>query len=325
MRRSLVLLFSFVVGCFACDRAGGDAPAHAAAPAPELAGGEVAAAAPTAVPAGSGEVAQAGSYADDRYPGLLFELLTPPEKTRFVGLGEAELCPCEGTVASLDACLQTETVCELALQVGALMMRMVKESSPDMEITDAAQRYVENARRVWEFDLTNVPWAGAETPRSTMIVFSDFECPHCRELAGVVDRLLAAHGDTLRVYYKQFPLPMHQHAPYAAVAALAAARQGQFKAYHDAIFEHQAALQASEDPTPLLVQLATDIGLNVDRFVQDANDPALQALVDRDRREGITADIMATPTIYVDGVKLLDAYSYEALEARIAPASPPSN
>lgn len=274
----------------------------------------------TAEPAteGSGAaVAQAPAVDPERYPGLLFELLNDAERARFVGLAEAELCPCEGSVQSLDACLQTEAVCELGLQAGAAMMRMVKEGATDVQISDAVQQNIANARRVWTFELEDTPWVGAEEPEIVLVNFSDFECPHCREFAHVLHRMLETHGDRVRVYYKQFPLGGHRNAAAAAIAALAAHEQGQFGPYHDLVFEHQSALSAADDPTGLLMALGSQLGLNMDRLAEDANSPAVRAQVDADRAEGIAAGIQSTPTCFFNGVQMLGGYTYDDLIARI--------
>ncbi len=258
-----------------------------------------------------------------RYPGLLFELLDGTERGRFVGLAEAEFCPCEGAMVSLDACLRTEDVCELGLQVGALMMRFVKEGAQDVEITDGVQQFVQNARRVWEFDLTDAPCIGAEEPTLTLVNFSDFECPHCREFTHSLDSVVRAHPEQIRVCYKQFPLASHPNAAAAAIAALAAHAQGSFIEYHDLVFEHQPALSAAEDPTALLLALANEAGLNTERFIESANSEALQQQVERDRAEGIASGLMSTPTCFFNGVKMMGGYTTEELTVRVNEALAP--
>lgn len=271
---------------------------------------------PAAQPGTEVAVAEDGP-SPTRYPGLLFELLDGTERGRFVGLAEAEFCPCDGPMTSLDACLQAEDVCELGLQVGALMMRFVKEGAQDVEITDGIQQFVQNARRVWEFDLTNSPCIGAEEPTITLVNFSDFECPHCREFTHALDAVVEAHPDQVRVCYKQFPLASHPNAGAAAIAALAAHAQGSFIEYHDLVFEHQPALSAAEDPTALLVSLANQAGLNSERFVESANAESSRLQIEADRAEGIAAGLMSTPTCFVNGVKMMGGYTTEDLTARI--------
>ena len=269
------------------------------------------------------EVAQADDGegpTPDRYPGLLFQLLDGAERMRYVSLAEAELCPCEGAMQSLDACLQTEEVCELGLQAGALMMRFVKEGAQDVEITDAVQTFVQNARRVWEFDLSNTPCVGPDDATITLVNFSDFECPHCAEFSHALHNAIEANPETLRVCFKQYPLLAHPNATTAAVASIAAHRQGRFIEYHDLVFANQAALSAADDPASLLVSLANEAGLNAERFVEDANSESARQHVEADRVEGAEAQLTSTPTCFFNGVRMMDGYSDEELTAKIAEA-----
>lgn len=263
-------------------------------------------------------VAQATEISADRYPGLMFALLEPAERATFVRLAEAELCPCNGAPSSLDSCLRsTESACELSLQVGALMMRRIKERAGDVEILDEVQQYIENTRRVHTFDLTSTPWRGAESATVTVVEFADFQCPHCALLSDVMDDLVARYGDRVRFYYKQFPLQSHPQAFAASVASLAAHRQGSFWDYESMIFHNQDRLSLATDPTPLLVQWAQELGLNSERFVADLASAELAAQVNADRAEGMAAGMQATPTVFVNGVMVLDEYTLEGLSAVI--------
>jgi protein-disulfide isomerase len=283
--------------------------AHAAAPeevaAPPEASGEPAA------------VAQAGAPAPDRYPLLNFGLLDVDERVRFLSIAEAELCPCDGTASSLDACLQAEDVCMLAVTTAEIGMRMIKESAGDLEISDAMTQHVANARRVHTFDLSNTPWKGAEGATVTVVEFADFECPHCAELANVVRQLAERYGDRVRFYYKSFPLESHRNALAASLASHAAHRQGYFWQMHDLIFTHQRELQNATDANALLLSWAEQIGMNLERFQTDMADPAILAIVNAERQEGLTAGLSATPTLFINGVMVQDGYDVEGLSAQL--------
>lgn len=287
---------------------------EAEAPTPD----DAPAAAPSNAPSEAAEVAQG----EARYPALRFEMLPEQAQGRFIELASAELCPCEGTVASLDACLKDENVCEMGVQVAALMMQLIVGGMDSVEITDTVQSFVENMRRVHTFALDDTPYQGAEEPDVVIVEFSDFECPHCARMSAMWPELLETYGDRVRVYHKQFPLGSHRNAAAASTAALAAHRQGRFVPFHDLVFEHQAQLQLASDPTPLFLEWAEACGLNIERFQTDMADPALAEMVSRDRAEGLAAGIQSTPTIFLNGVMVLDGYEESALRARIDAALP---
>lgn len=295
-----------------------------------------AAAVETAKPAsvtggGSAEVAAAGGEVADapsamRYgQNLPFVILEGAERKRFVALATAELCPCDGQVSSLDDCLQkTETACSLAVESAQMMMRAIKEKASDAQVTEKVQQTVANARKVHTFALEGRPSEGASKPVLTLVEFFDFECPHCKMMAEIVSKVAAAHKAELQVVHKQFPLASHRNAPRASVAALAAHKQGGYWPFHDALFAHQQELAMAEDPMPLFEQFAKEAGLNLTKFKADMADPAIAKMVADDRAEGDQAGIDATPTLYLNGVKVTDAHTEEDLvriiEAKIASA-----
>ena len=98
----------------------------------------------------------------------------------------------------------------------------------------------------------------------------------------------------IRDSFKHYPLSMHPNAKEAAVAAVAADRQGKFSEMHDILFENQNDLQPSN-----LEKYAKEIGLNMTKFRADMKDKKVRAKVDADRAEGEMAGVEATPSIYV--------------------------
>jgi protein-disulfide isomerase len=58
--------------------------------------------------------------------------------------------------------------------------------------------------------------------------FGDFQCPYCARLAHVLDTVAARVPGGIRVYFRQYPLPIHPYARAAAVASECAAVQGRF-------------------------------------------------------------------------------------------------
>ena len=245
---------------------------------------------------------------------LPFAILEGAERKRFVALATAELCPCDGQVSSLDDCLQKpETACSLAVESGQVMMRAIKEKASDAQITDKVQQGVANARKVHTFSLEGRPSEGSATATATLVEFFDFECPHCKLMAEIVAKVSASHKAELQVVHKQFPLASHRNSPRASVAALAAHKQGRYWEFHDALFANQAELSAADDPATLFEKFAKEAGLNLTKFNADLNDPALAKMVADDRAEGETAGIDATPTLYLNGVKLTDAHTEDDL------------
>lgn len=314
----MMLTVCLMTGCGKTDEA---QAAAVGAVAPAAAAGSGTGAAAAELVAAAADAPSAMRYGQN----LPFAILEAGERKRFVALASAELCPCDGQVSSLDDCLQkTETACSLAVESAQLMLRAIKEKASDAQITAKVQQGVANARKVHTFALEGRPFEGGAQAQVTLVEFFDFECPHCKMMAEIVSKVAKAHASELRVVHKQFPLASHRNAPRASLAALAAHKQGRYWEFHDALFAHQSELSMAEDPMPLFEQFAKEAGLNLAKFKGDLSDPALAKLVADDRAEGEQAGIDATPTLYLNGVKVADAHTEEDLvriiEAKLASA-----
>lgn len=250
----------------------------------------------------------------DFYPSIGFTVLDPQERLQFVDLAAGEACPCPGTERTLSDCLQTPSDrCRVAVQLASLMMRRLKEDMPLEEIRDAVARQIATATTPLEFDLEHVNFRGSPEAPLQLVVFSDFECPSCRQFATRLDMIAEQYGDQICIYFKHFPLPQHQNAEPAARAANAAGRQGRFWEMHDLLFENQSQLRDSAELTALFLRLAADLGLDVEQFANDLEDPALARLPGRDRAEGQAAGVRATPSLYVNGFEYAEEWSVEGI------------
>ena len=132
----------------------------------------------------------------------------------------------------------------------------------------------------------------------TLLEYGDFECPFCGLAYPEVKQIRQRLGDRLRFVYRHFPRPEHAHARHAAEAAESAAAQGEpfFWAMHDALFEHQQAL----DDTHLL-QYAGEIGLDTERFASDMAQHRYLERVHQDLLGAVNSDVSGTPTFFING------------------------
>ena len=70
-----------------------------------------------------------------------------------------------------------------------------------------------------KIDMLDLPGFGTEGAPVAIIVYSDFQCPHCaREARMLRTQLLEEYPHDVRVYYRDFPLPKHKWAGPAAIA-----------------------------------------------------------------------------------------------------------
>ena len=119
---------------------------------------------------------------------------------------------------------------------------------------------------------------GNPDAKVTVTEFFDFQWPYCAKSVSVIEEILAKYPNDVKVVFKNFPLGSHKQARKAAMYALAAGRQGKFKEMFHKIFDGDAwrGLRNNED---LPLQLAAELGLDVERIKNDINDPTLEAQI----------------------------------------------
>jgi NhaA family Na+:H+ antiporter len=152
----------------------------------------------------------------------------------------------------------------------------------------------------------------------TVVSYGDFLCRYCRRLIPVLARLRAALGDRLRYVFRHFPLERaHPGAELVARATEAAGKQGRFWEMYDRVFAHELPIGEG-----LLLQLAGELGLDVDRFAADMGSDETRRSVEEDIEEGLANGVTGTPTLFIDGVRYDGAWDFysmlEALERPVA-------
>ncbi|MBI4176699.1 MAG: DsbA family protein, partial [Candidatus Aenigmarchaeota archaeon] len=163
------------------------------------------------------------------------------------------------------------------------------------------------------------PAAGPADAKVTLIEFSDFQCPFCgRFYEQTLSQIKSNYVDTgkIRFVYRDFPLDsIHPQAKPAALAAECADEQGKFWEYHNKLFENQGSLSDS-----YYKQLAADLGLDTGQFNTCVDSGKYASEVDKDFQDGAAAGVSGTPTVFVNGQKIVGAQPYGVFEAAIEQA-----
>ncbi len=120
--------------------------------------------------------------------------------------------------------------------------------------------------------------------------------------------MLEKYPKDVKLVVKHFPLPMHGYARKAAIAALAAGKQGKFWEIHEKLFANQKDLSDAK-----VEAIAGELGLNMEQFNKDLKDPAIASIIDRDMSQ---TNVRGTPTIFVSG-KLLNQRSLQGFQQAI--------
>ncbi len=123
--------------------------------------------------------------------------------------------------------------------------------------------------------------------------------------------MLEKYPSKVKLVHKNFPIRSHKFAYKAAIAALAAGRQGKFWEFHDELYKNYNRLNDQK-----IDEIAKQLQLNETEFNAYQKNPEIAAQIRRDYEEGIRLGIRGVPTVFINGKKMRDR-SLESLEAAI--------
>ena len=133
-----------------------------------------------------------------------------------------------------------------------------------------------------------------------LVEFGDFQCPPCANLADPINQLERDYRSRLRVVFRHFPLPSHQHAREAALASEAASLQNRFWEMHDLLYREQSVWSKAPEVRVLFNAYAGMLGLNIDRFRKDMESDQAKARVGSDEQQALALGLATTPTIFIN-------------------------
>jgi protein-disulfide isomerase len=147
--------------------------------------------------------------------------------------------------------------------------------------------------------LGSTPALGSDNAYVTIVEFSDYQCPYCKQFhTDIFPDLKANYIDTgkVRFIYRDFPLPqIHPYAMKASEAAHCANDQGKFWEYHQLLFDNSPNLDVDS-----LKQYAAQAGLDVTEFSQCLDSDKDYSEVKKDMDDGIANGVGGTPYFLVN-------------------------
>ncbi len=163
-----------------------------------------------------------------------------------------------------------------------------------------------------EIDLTTAKLAGPRDAPVRLVVFSDFQCQFCAQLAPVLKRVRDEFPDDVLVAYRYFPLEAHPRAIPAATAAECAAEQGAFWDYHDRLFAEGGDLSDAR-----LVALAASVGIDETKFRECLNSDRAKSVVTASFNDAAKNGLEGAPALFLDGSRIRGVVTYEALAPQL--------
>jgi Na+/H+ antiporter NhaA len=157
---------------------------------------------------------------------------------------------------------------------------------------------------------------GPDSAPVTLVEYGDYECSYCGQAEVVIRELLDEFGDELRYVWRHLPLnDVHLHAQLAAEAAEAAGAQGQFWGMHDRLLATQDELTGRD-----LKRYAEELGLDLDRFVDDVHGHVHTDRIAEDVASADASGVAGTPSFFINGRRHQGAYDVDTLSRAVRTA-----
>lgn len=180
---------------------------------------------------------------------------------------------------------QPEVLVE-AMQV--LQQRQMEQAQQTLKQTQQSAPTFANVL----FKQPSDPVVGNPNGKITIVEFFDYQCPHCVDMAPIMDAILKANPN-LRVVYKEFPIrgPLSETA---SRAALAAHKQGKYHEFYSALMSANQPLTEA-----IIFQIAKAQGLDVDKLKTDMKDPSIDKQLKDNAKLAQDLKLLGTPAFFI--------------------------
>jgi protein-disulfide isomerase len=145
-----------------------------------------------------------------------------------------------------------------------------------------------------------------ETGSIPVVEFFDYQCSYCKRILPTVQRLLKEQKN-VRFVFKELPI-LGEASEVASKASLAAKKQGKYMEFHNAVMGVQRALSE-----PLIMSIAGDIGLDMDRLRTDMASPEIEKIIAENRKLADSLGIRGTPTLIIGETLVPGAIGYNRI------------
>lgn len=165
------------------------------------------------------------------------------------------------------------------------------------------------AENLAQIRTADAPTLGDPKAPVTIVEYSDFECPICRNLHDALRGILPNYAGKVRVIFKDFPLEqLHPWARTAAIAGRCAYQQKPeaFWKVYDLIYDNQEVISAA-NAWGKMVDYASQSGLDADAFKSCMAGPEAGAAVNASHANGEKLEVNSTPTVFVNGRRMVGA------------------
>lgn len=211
--------------------------------------------------------------------------------------------------SNLEASLNTETknVAEINNEVN------LENDAKNLETENKAE---DNSLKQIQFSNDDFV-LGEESAPIVIAVFSDFQCPFCRDFSEqVLPQIKSNYIDSgkVKLAFKFLPLPIHNKATVAAITAACSGRQDKFWEMHDLLFENLEEWAGSEEHQEVFYNYARKLKLNMVNFKKCYENQEVREQIENDVKTAQNWNLSSTPAFVINGYVVSGAYPYAIFE-----------
>lgn len=168
----------------------------------------------------------------------------------------------------------------------------------------------------------NAPRIGSKDAKVEIIEYSDFQCPYCHKFfEETLPQIKAEYIETGKAsfIYQNFSF-LGKESDLAAQASLCAHEQGKYWEYHDGLFKLIQGENEGSFTSSSLTKLATQVGAEKTTFATCLASEKYAAQVAAEQEEGRKYGVSGTPTIFVNGTRMVGALTFAQFQEQIEKA-----
>jgi protein-disulfide isomerase len=198
----------------------------------------------------------------------------------------------------------------------------------DLRIDPLVEQQAQAAKVIKTLAAGDPPSLGPAAAPITIVEFSDFQCPFCKRFTEVLEKDLTEEDrKSIRILFREFPLPMHPWAKTAAEMAGCAALQSDsaFWKVHDYLFANQQTITTENVHENIMSFASTNAGIDKTQLQTCLDKKLAVGGVEQDMEMGTKNGVKATPTLFINGTRyegMKDAAQLRSIIADIQKSIP---
>jgi len=171
-------------------------------------------------------------------------------------------------------------------------------------------------------DATQINAMGNPNAPVHIIEYGDFQCPYCLKFWSQTEpQLIEEYINADKVYfeYRSYAI-LGPESVWAAEGAYCAGDQSKFWEYHDTLFTNWTGENVGDFTKDKLITYAKALDLNMEEFEKCLSEEKHKGTVEQDAAEAEASGVHATPTFFINGVKVEGSQPFSILKDLIEQA-----